>query len=330
MSGFEKKQIILNALADGQFHSGETLGQLLGISRAAVGKHIKQLGDLGIEVFSVSGKGYRLSDELVLLANEKIGSHYKKLTDREPMIEVKHVIDSTNDYLLQKVRSEAVLNSGDSVVAECQTAGRGRRGRAWVSPFGSHIYLSMYWQLEGIQQAMGLSIAVGLAVREAIQSMVSSNVQVKWPNDLLVERQKIAGILVELEGQTDGPCGVVIGVGVNVNMPEQQGELIDQPWTDITTHSNHPIDRNELVASLIYHMKTQLNDFELQGLEQCVARWNQFDRYYNQAIELIMGSRRLSGIGKGIDSQGGILILETGASKEKAYYGGEISLRSGS
>lgn len=328
MPGFDKKQTILNALSDGKFHSGEALGLLIGTSRAAVSKHIKQLGDLGVEVYRVSGKGYSLLNNLTLLSEQQIKAFSSRMGDELPSISVKHVIPSTNDHLLAKVRTGKPLLNGECVVAECQSAGRGRRGRSWVSPFGSHIYFSMHWQLEGIQQAMGLSIAVGIAVREAIQTVVTSDVKVKWPNDLLIERQKIAGILVELEGQTDGPCGVVIGVGINVNMPQAQGDIISQPWTDMNTHSNVPVDRNELVATLIFQMKQQLVDFEQQGLQNAIAQWNQHDCYYNQPIELIMGSRRLCGIGKGIDLQGGIVLEEEGTG-EKAYYGGEISLRAG-
>lgn len=326
MSGFDKKQIILNALCDGKFHSGEALGELIGISRAAVSKHIKQLGELGVEIFRVSGKGYSLLNNLTLLSEQQIKAFALRLGDELPNITVKHVIPSTNDYLLEQVRAGKPLENGQIVVAECQSAGRGRRGRTWVSPFGSHIYFSMHWQLDGIQQAMGLSIAVGIAVREAIQSVVTSEVKVKWPNDLLIERQKIAGILVELEGQTDGPCSVVIGVGINVNMPQIQGDEIDQPWTDMNTHANVPVDRNALVATLICQMKQQLVEFEQQGLQNATAHWNQHDCYYDQPIELIMGNRRLYGIGKGIDLQGGIVLDEEGIG-EKAYYGGEISLR---
>lgn len=323
MAGFEKKQQILSVLSDGKFHSGEALGQMLGVSRAAVGKHINQLTELGIEIFRVSGKGYCLAEHLVLLNEQQIRGHSKGAAD----IEVKHVIGSTNDYLLQQVRSGASLANGRCVVAECQTAGRGRRGRAWISPFGSHIYFSMFWQLDGISQAMGLSIAVGIAIREAIQASLNAPVQLKWPNDLLVRDEKIAGILVELEGQTDGPCGVVIGIGINVNMPEGQGGQIDQPWTDMAAHSHAEIDRNVLVAKLITQLQQQLQAFQDKGLKRFVEQWNQYDRYLNQPVSLLMGNKTIKGIGKGIDSQGGIMLLESGANQAKAYYGGEISLR---
>lgn len=327
LSSEEKKQTILNHLSDGQFHSGEKLGTLLGISRAAVGKHVKQLIELGVEIFSVTGKGYCLADNLVLLSKQKIDSHYQQISHNTANVAVKHVISSTNETLLQSIRNNESLSNGDTVVAECQTAGRGRRGRSWISPFGSHIYFSMYWQFEGIQQAMGLSLAVGLAVREAIQPLMNDEVKVKWPNDLLVNQQKIAGILIELEGQADGPCGVVIGIGINVNMPAEQAQKIDQPWTDISAHTNNPVDRNDLIARLMVELKQTLVDFEQNGLQTTIAQWHQHDHYYNQPIELMMGSRRLAGICKGIDRQGGVLILEAGREVTTAYYGGEISLR---
>ncbi|MFT4924180.1 MAG: BirA family biotin operon repressor/biotin-[acetyl-CoA-carboxylase] ligase [Phenylobacterium sp.] len=329
-----KKQIILNCLSDGHFHSGEKLGQLLGITRSAVGKHIKGLTELGIEVFSIQGKGYCLAEHLQLLSKQDIESHYQTLRGGDeqesrtlPSIVVEHVTASTNETLLQKIRANSPLSNGDTVVAECQTAGRGRRGRAWISPFGAHIYFSMYWQFEGIQQAMGLSLAVGLAVRAAIAPLVDSSVKVKWPNDLLIEQQKLAGILIELEGQADGPCGVVIGIGINVNMPQQQAEKIDQPWTEINSHCSDTVDRNKLIARLIYQLKQTLVDFEQNGLQTTHDQWQQHDHYYDKPITLVMGSRQLSGLCKGIDRQGGVLLQETDKDITSAYYGGEISLR---
>lgn len=340
---FNKKQFILDCLSDGQFHSGQILGEGLGISRAAVAKHVKQLTELGVDVFSVKGRGYQLSKPLILLSGQKIEAHYQALclaawqtkgqtkgeTEGLAQVEVKHVIASTNEYLLAKIGQGEQLANGQCVVAECQSAGRGRRGKSWVSPFGSHVYFSMVWQFEGIQQAMGLSLAVGMAVRAAIQPLIDVQVKLKWPNDLLVAQRKIAGILVEVEGQTDGPCDVVIGIGINVNMPASHAPSIDQPWTDINSHSESPVDRNALIAGLILHLQQTLRDFSQNGLQSTLAQWQQYDHYYDQPVELLMGATRLRGICKGIDKQGGILLLAAGSECPKAYYGGEISLREG-
>lgn len=330
MAAFDKKQQILNQLSDGRFHSGEALGSLLGISRAAVSKHIHQLIELGVEIFRVSGKGYCLAQDMTLLDECLIKQNLKIANALSPKVEVKHVITSTNDYLLEKVRSAQPPANGDCVIAECQTAGRGRRGRVWVSPFGSHIYFSMYWQLDGISHAMGLSIAVGIAVREAICEQVDAEVKLKWPNDLLLDDKKLAGILVELDGQTDGPCGVVIGIGINVNMPNGASAAIDQPWADIASYCNGAVDRNLLVATLIDKLHQGLKRFEIEGLGGSVEHWNAHDRYFNQPVKLLMGSRCIEGVAKGIDMQGGILLVEQGGEIAKPFYGGEISLRGNS
>lgn len=327
MSSFEKKHLILSQLADGQFHSGEALGELLGVSRAAVSKHTKQLQQLGLEIFSVSGKGYRLAQPLTLLAHQQICGFVDKTLLPQPHIDVHHVSTSTNDHLLERLRRGDDMPSGTTVVAECQTAGRGRRGRQWVSPFGSHIYYSSLWHLQGIQQAMGLSIAVGLALRDAVQTFVNKPVKVKWPNDLYIEGKKLAGILIELEGQADGVCSGVIGIGINVNMSSKQGQDIDQPWTDMKSHQLAALDRNHLIAQLMVKLHQQMDVFVKSGLKPLVDEWNQHDHFYQQPMTLLLGSRQVMGIGQGIDNQGGILLLDENTQQTNAYYGGEISLR---
>jgi BirA family biotin operon repressor/biotin-[acetyl-CoA-carboxylase] ligase len=328
MTSFAKKHLILSMLADGKFHSGEALGECLGVSRAAVGKHIKQLAELGIEVFSVTGKGYCLEQPLILLDDKEVIDWASKTELFNPNIEVHHMINSTNDYLLGRVRKGESLTNGTTVVAECQTAGRGRRGRQWMSPFGSHIYFSYLWHLDGIGQAMGLSIAVGLALREVVQEFVDVPVTLKWPNDLYVDGKKLAGILVELEGQADGPCAVVIGIGINVNMSTTQGGAIDQPWSDMKTYQTQSLNRNQLIARLMTKLNRQMQLFSEQGLEPMVDAWNEHDHFYDKPVSLLMGNRKVIGVSRGIDPQGGIVLLERDGISHKVYYGGEISLRS--
>jgi BirA family biotin operon repressor/biotin-[acetyl-CoA-carboxylase] ligase len=185
----------------------------------------------------------------------------------------------------------------------------------------------MFWQFEAIGQAMGLSLAVGIACRKVIAQFTDDQVKVKWPNDLLIEQQKIAGILIEIEGQADGPCGVVIGIGINVNMPDEQALKIAQPWTDMSAHCTEPPDRNQLIAHLVAELHNTLIDFEQQGLNSTVEQWNNHDHYYAKPIKLIMGNRTVEGICQGIDKQGGVLIKQTDTQTTTAYYGGEVSLR---
>ena len=243
------REQIIKVLAGGNFVSGQELGEQLGISRTAISKHIKALGELGLDIFSVTGKGYKLANPIQLIDQERI-SQQLSVAGITSKVEVHHLIDSTNSYLMRKLSTG--LENGLTCIAECQSAGRGRRGRVWQSPFGSHIYLSMYWSLsQGMAGAMGLSLVVGLAIADTLKKLYNVAPQLKWPNDIYVNDKKLAGILVELEGQAIGSCDCVIGIGINVDMPIQAADQIDQPWTDLKTIVNKPVDRNKLIASLI-------------------------------------------------------------------------------
>ena len=316
----DSKQQILEQLAEGEFCSGQSLGETLGISRAAVGKHIKALQQLGLDIYSVTGKGYRLANPLSLLSKERILADIPGPT---PTLDVCPVIDSTNDYIRQQLHQG--LAPGAAVLAEAQTAGRGRRGRQWVSPFGASLYLSAYWRFEqGMAATMGLSLAVGIAVAEALESLGVSDLGLKWPNDIYYQQRKLAGILIELEGQGNGACDLIIGLGINVVLPESVTADIDQPWADLT-QALGPVDRNVLASRVLQGLWELLSDYEQQGFGAYVDRWNRLDCFMDQQVKLLMGDRQVTGIAKGVDHQGG-LILAT-AEGEQHYYGGEISLR---
>ncbi|MGR5279652.1 bifunctional biotin--[acetyl-CoA-carboxylase] ligase/biotin operon repressor BirA [Vibrio rotiferianus] len=308
---------ILKALSDGDFHSGEALGQELGISRAAIAKHIKGLNDWGVDIYRIQGRGYQLAHPLQALDEVKLQA---KLSSQ---IELISVIDSTNQYLLERV-SES--EKGRVCLAEYQAKGRGRRGRQWVSPFGTNLYLSMYWRLDaGMAAAMGLSLVVGIAAVEAIESMGIQGVKLKWPNDIYYQDKKLAGILVEMSGQAGGAAHLVIGMGLNIGMPDLQPD-IDQPWTTLNQVSDGiAIDRTQLAINLIEHWKTTLEEYEMTGLAGFVERWNRLDNFIGRPVKLLMGPREVHGVVKGIDQQGGV-VLETDNGLE-TYIGGEISLR---
>ena len=190
---------LISILADGEFHSGEQLGDRLGMSRAAINKHIQTLRDWGVDVFTVPGKGYSLPEPIQLLDEKRIAAQIE-----HGRVTVLPVIDSTNQYLLDRLNE---LQSGDACVAEYQQAGRGRRGRKWFSPFGANLYLSMYWRLEqGPAAAVGLSLVIGIVIAEVLQSLGADKVRVKWPNDLYLQDRKLSGILVELTGK-NRRCG---------------------------------------------------------------------------------------------------------------------------
>ncbi|MDM5064564.1 bifunctional biotin--[acetyl-CoA-carboxylase] ligase/biotin operon repressor BirA [Aeromonas salmonicida] len=314
------RQTLITLLSDGQFHSGEQLGEQLGISRAAVGKHMAALKELGLDLFSLTGKGYRLAVPMALYDQAQL----QALAPMAP-VHCFPVIDSTNQYLLERVNQ---LQSGESCLAECQTAGRGRRGKPWVSPFGCQLILSMYWRLEqGMAAAMGLSLAVGVAVVQALESLGYPGVELKWPNDLYYQGRKLAGILVEMSGSAGASCNLVIGVGLNLAMPAREGERIDQAWSELRHIQPELVDRNLLAARMLGHLQQAMLTFEQQGLSHFVDDWNRLDHFAGRPMRLLMGEQEIRGIARGIDDRGA-LRLET-SEGIKFYLGGEISLRRG-
>lgn len=316
------KEELIKQLASGEFVSGQQIGEKFGITRAAVAKHIKSIADLGLDVFRVTGKGYKLSESISLLKKSKIASFLEKknLTNR---VDVFSLIDSTNDLLMRKVPNQ--IKSGEVCIAEYQSAGRGRRGRQWVSPFGSNLYFSMYWKIEqGMAAAMGLNIVAALAVSDAIKSLYNIDVQLKWPNDIYLSGVKLAGILIDLDGQALEPCHCVIGIGLNLKMPEESAEKVDQPWTDIATHTEIEIDRNELVAEIIASLTNRLIAHQNQE-STFVHEWQTQDYFYNKLVKLISGDKEIYGLCKGIDDQGALMLESEGVIKP--MYGGELSLR---
>ena len=262
------REQLIKRLVKGEFLSGQALGEELGVSRAAISKHIAALQEIGFDIFSVTGKGYRLANPIELLDETRIEKH---LLDQNmaTKVEVHNLIDSTNSYLMRRLPNQNV--PGQVCIAEYQSAGRGRRGRQWISPFGSHIYLSMYWYLEqGMSAAMGLSVVAALAVSDAIKSLYNVDVELKWPNDIYFNGVKLAGILIDLEGQAMEPCHCVIGIGLNIKMPEQSAALVDQPWIDLSTALDTEVDRNMLTANIISALLTRLKTHNKTGINTCL------------------------------------------------------------
>ena len=317
------KEQLIKQLANGQFVSGQVIGESLGISRAAVSKQIASLNDMGFDIFSVTGKGYRLAQPISLIDKTKVlaALSTKALASK---VEVHSLIDSTNNYLLRRLPDH--IKQGQVCIAEHQSAGRGRRGKEWISPFGSHIYMSMYWYLEqGMTAAMGLSVVAAIAISDAIKSLYQLDVQLKWPNDIYIQDKKIAGILIDLEGQALEPSHCVIGIGVNVSMPEHASKAIDQPWTDLQSQTSIPIDRNLLVAAIISKLTDRLYEHQEHGIVKMLDQWFNLDLYLNKAVKLVSGGREVQGICRGINNQGA-LLLEVNR-QIKPVYGGEVSLR---
>lgn len=321
----ERLEQVIELLADGEFHSGEAIGAVTGVTRTSVNQDIKAIQALGLDVFKVVGKGYRLATPIELLDATKVTTALKHLGGPVPKLHVERVVTSTNDVLRNYLK-QGRLCAGETLLAEAQTDGRGRRGKSWYSPYASSLYLSMYWPLEqGMAAAMGLSIVAGYAVAEAVRQLGVKDVALKWPNDVLINGKKLSGILIELEGQAVDHAHAIIGVGVNIALPETVQQHVDQPWTDLQTEMSAPVPRNIWVATLLAALQDALEEFTQHGLSPFVQRWLEYDNLHNRPVSLQMGQQVIHGNAKGIADDGALLVEVEG--ELKRYHAGEVSLR---
>ena len=335
MRNRNKQRELLTCLSDGKCHSGELLGESLGISRAAVWKQIKALSVLNIDVESVKGQGYQINNGLDLIDKVGVESFLtSEVADSIEIFDVLFSVDSTNDYVLKLLsQSEKRLAEakGIVVVAEQQTAGRGRRGRQWFSPFAGSIYLTLGWQFsQGVAAIEGLSLVVGLKVLKAIQQEYGlENLQLKWPNDILYKGEKLAGVLIEMQGDPSDICSLAIGIGVNINLPKVKKNQIDQPWIDLATivraEKKELQSRNQFLAVLLNNLLPMIENFEQTGFKPYQQEWQLYDAYAGAEVCLHAGKELFIGRACGIDSSGAYGIeTESGS---QYFNGGEVTLR---
>ncbi|NVZ81508.1 bifunctional biotin--[acetyl-CoA-carboxylase] ligase/biotin operon repressor BirA [Pseudomonas yamanorum] len=311
---------LLKLLKDGRFHSGEALGAALGVSRSAVWKQLQHLeAELNLPIHKVRGRGYQLASPLVLLSADEIARHVP--VPAWP-VRIFDSIDSTNAEALRLI--EAGRAAPFLVLSEQQTAGRGRRGRKWVSPFAQNVYYSLVLRIDGgMRQLEGLSLVVGLAVLQALRDAGVRNAGLKWPNDVLVGQKKIAGILLELVGDPADVCHVVLGIGINVNM--QKADEVDQQWTSLQLEGGSAVDRNYLVARLSAQLQAYLERHQASGFSAIQGEWEQNHLWQGRPVSLIAGVNQVDGVVVGIDGHGALRLSVDGV--EKVYSGGELSLR---
>jgi BirA family biotin operon repressor/biotin-[acetyl-CoA-carboxylase] ligase len=318
---------LLPLLASGEYRSGQALADALGVSRTAIWKQLKALEDLGLQIESVKGRGYRIPGGIDLLDAASVRTALSpQAASLLTSLQLLETVDSTNAEAMRQV--EAGAGAGLVCSAEQQSAGRGRRGRAWVSPFARNIYLSVVWQYhQGAAALEGLSLAVGVAVARALAANALPPVQLKWPNDVVCGGAKLGGILLEMTGDAAGTCQVIAGVGLNVAMPGAAAVAIDQAWTDIATISGGAgPGRNILLASLLNELLPLLAGFEQRGFGPWRDEWQALDAFAGAPVVLHTGARDLAGIARGVDERGA-LQLETAGGTLQSIYGGEISLR---
>ncbi len=323
---------ILRLLADGRFHSGEAIAKHFNVTRTTVWTAIQEAQNLGVTVFSVRGRGYKLPDPIVMLDREAIltaiGAERAWFK-----LELHDALESTNSYLMKKASQQvlALAPHATCVVADLQTAGKGRRGRSWQAGLGASLTFSLLWRFQsGASALSGLSLAVGVALIRALHSLGIHQARLKWPNDVLVANgrgpEKLAGILIELQGDMDGPSAAVIGVGVNLNLPEEIRRQIDQPATDVSTLVHEAANPNVLLGTILKHMADVLSEFERGGFEVLRDEWSAHHAYHHQDVLLIMpDGREILGEVSGVASDG-ILLVNT-PQGEQRFSAGEISLR---
>ncbi|TVP53181.1 MAG: bifunctional biotin--[acetyl-CoA-carboxylase] ligase/biotin operon repressor BirA [Halomonadaceae bacterium] len=314
---------VIQILADGELHSGQELAAALGVSRTAVWKQLQLLeSDYGLQMTAVRGQGYQLNYPLDLLDHDQMMKWLDPALQPGLTIQLEPVITSTNDTLMSMPPGKADFAL---CAAEMQTAGKGRRGRSWHSPFASNLYFSLAFDLHGGGAAVdGLSLVAGLATAEALETLVQKSVTLKWPNDVWMADRKLAGVLVELQGEAQGGFRVVLGIGLNVYLTPEQGSVIDQPWTSLQQHQAVPAGgRNRLLAVLLNHLLPCLNEFRKSGFAPFYQRWQGLDALRDQP--LMVPGQDLRGTGAGVDERGCLLLKTTDGLI--TLNAGEVSIR---
>jgi len=319
------RDILLRELADGRFHSGQELADSTGRSRTAIWKQIQRLQEgLGLGIDAVRGRGYRLAQPLELLDADRIRAEFGAST--HSLVDGLHVlgsVDSTNT----RASADLPTESGRARVwlAEHQTAGRGRRGRSWVSTFGENLYLSLAWRFDlPMSQLAGLSLVAGVVVAETLHCEGLQGHALKWPNDVLVDGRKLAGILVDVSGEAGGPATAVIGVGINLSMPAADAGAIDQPWTDLRRVGVH-LSRNRVAGMLVERMVEACTTFSSGRLDPFLERWGRFDGLRGSRVAIVRGEHVVEGVYRGIAPSGALVLEE--ATGRTEHHAGEVSLR---
>lgn len=323
----ERHRLLIRALADGRTASGNALAHALGISRTAVWNGIRFLQAIGLSIDAVPGAGYRLQQPLELLDAAAIR---QLLTPGAAQwlghFELHDIVGSTNSALRAQARQGVA--SGSVCLAEMQTAGRGRMGRTWLSPFAGNIYLSVLWHFPSPAALEGLSLAVGALIVRVLRQAGAAGVEVKWPNDLLWQERKLGGVLIELSGEINGQCAAIIGIGINCFLPRTLLGQIDQPAVDLAHIPGLAgVSRNRLVAGLLNETLPALAEFAVSGFDAYREEWRRYHAHEGRNVRLEVGpGNAIHGRVAGVD-QAGALLLEDSDGLLRAFTSGDVSLR---
>ena len=313
---------LLRTLADGGWHSGETLAQEAGITRAGLSKRLQKLMRWGLEIETQPGRGCHLVHPLELLDADLIRGALPPALQGRLALRVLAGTDSTNTQLL----GSDAADDPQALLAEHQSAGRGRHGRSWHSPFGTNLYLSLGWTFAQWPPALtALPLATGVATAEALAELNLADLRLKWPNDLWIGEAKLGGILIEQRGESGGACRVVIGLGLNVAMRSATTAHIGQPWTTLAEALGAPPSRNALAARILAHWIAMLERFTLEAFAPFEPRWRALDLLRNRAVTLQLPEGDVIGIARGVDESGALLV-DAGDTRRRIL-SGDVSLR---
>lgn len=309
--------------------SGQELCSQLGISRTAVWKYMKQLKEEGYQIQAVPNKGYCLIDVPDILGESEISS---RLTTKWAGRNVYFLEETDSTNLQAKHLADAGAVSGTLVVTDCQTKGRGRRGRMWESPRGSSVYMTLLMRPEILPgRASMLTLVMGLSVAQVIQKVLElekseSCVQIKWPNDVVLSGKKLVGILTEMNAQIDYIEYLVIGVGINVNTGEFPEELKDKA-TSLLKELGHPVNRAQLIAEIMQAFEKNYGIFEkTQDLSGLIEDYQAISANYQQPVRVLEPGNEYTGIARGINKLGELLVEREDGTVENVY-SGEVSVR---
>ena len=323
---------LLRLLEDGDFHSGEVLARQLGISRASVSNALRGVSSYGLSLYSVRGRGYCLSNPPQWLDGELIASHLTShlgASASKFRIEILDSTPSTNTLMLQRAQQGAP--HGTVLATEWQSSGRGRMGKTWHSALGNALTFSLMWRFESALSSLaGLSLAAGLALIRALHSFGIEQVKLKWPNDVLSEERKVAGILIEAQGDMLGPSTVVIGIGLNLSLPPTLLPQLGQAVTalsDLVAEANVAMpERNALLAKILLELQNVLQAFCAHGFAALRAEWESYHAWQNKNVTVVLpDGAHASGLAVGVTDQGA-LILERDQ-ETRIFHTGETSLR---
>lgn len=312
---------LLRLLADGAIHSGESLARELEVSRTAIWKQVQKLHSEGLVVRRIRGKGYQLAESIDLLDGEEILQALSENQRSRVRLDVRSSTVSTNSDI------QARWQQGETgllvTIADSQSGGRGRQGRQWISPPGQNLYISFGFSIaRGFSGLDGLSLVAGLALVRALEDCGAQGLGLKWPNDVLVSGKKLAGVLIELQGELEGSVRVVIGIGTNVHMDAAEG--IGQPWISLDKACpDIEWRRNLVAATLIRRLADAVALFEKEGFAVFRDEWQARDVFQGRDVDAINGG--FSGAALGIDEKGNYRVQTPQG--ERGVSAGEISLR---